>query len=291
MSSNDKTPAAPAVAPEGCTPADAKMLLEANHGLAAENDRLRRRLRPFAQIASSPLSWAMVEYCIDGDPERQTLQAPQMQRAFNRAADSLRENVPSHEPAGREFRRLMSGTRLSTPLSPPRRSKRHEHRKHRRTCAIDRAHLREGSQQAPRGGSFGARVVVDEGDRRILAEAGAGRARARRDRSRLPRSNPTSQFRRRKVAPQMAGDRSDSMGRIASGRQVRAPAAQGLGEASGDVCRRLVVVSHQLSNIRMARHAREVEHRQFLCEARDGFVPCVVECQFDDTCFVARFPE
>lgn len=85
--------AAPAVAPEGCTPADAQMLRAANHGLAAENDYLRRRLRPFAQIASSPLSWAMVEYCVDGDPEKQTLQAPQMQRAFNRAADALREHA------------------------------------------------------------------------------------------------------------------------------------------------------------------------------------------------------
>lgn len=85
--------AAPAVAPEGCTPADALMLRAANHGLAAENDYLRRRLRPFAQIASSPLSWAMVEYCVDGDPEKQTLQAPQMQRAFNRAADALREHA------------------------------------------------------------------------------------------------------------------------------------------------------------------------------------------------------
>lgn len=87
------SPAAPAVAPEGCTPADAQMLRAANHGLAAENDYLRRRLRPFAQIASSPLSWAMVEYCVDGDPEKQTLQAPQMQRAFNRAADALREHA------------------------------------------------------------------------------------------------------------------------------------------------------------------------------------------------------
>lgn len=84
---------APAVAPEGCTPADAQMLRAANHQLAAENDYLRRRLRPFAQIASSPLSWAMVEYCIDGDPEKQTLQAPQMQRAFNRTADALRKDA------------------------------------------------------------------------------------------------------------------------------------------------------------------------------------------------------
>lgn len=90
-------PAAPAVAPEGCTPADAQMLRAANHQLAAENDYLRRRLRPFAQLASSPLSWAIVEYCIDGDPEKQTLQAPQMQRAFNRAADALHEDVAGQE--------------------------------------------------------------------------------------------------------------------------------------------------------------------------------------------------
>jgi len=81
---------------EGCTPADARMLRAANHALAAENDALRRALRPFVSIVSTDrLSWAMVEYCVDGDPEKQTFQRPQMQRAFNRAADLLRENVPS----------------------------------------------------------------------------------------------------------------------------------------------------------------------------------------------------
>jgi hypothetical protein len=75
------------------------MLRAANHSLAAENDMLRRWLRPFAQIASPKLSWAMVEYCIEGDPEKQALQAPQMQRAFNRAADALREDVPAGESA------------------------------------------------------------------------------------------------------------------------------------------------------------------------------------------------
>ena len=81
---------------EGCTPADARMLRAANHALAAESDALRRALRPFANIVSTDrLSWAMVEYCVDGDPEKQTFQRPQMQRAFNRAADLLRENVPS----------------------------------------------------------------------------------------------------------------------------------------------------------------------------------------------------
>jgi hypothetical protein len=93
---------APAEPPEGCTLADAAMLRVANHQLAAENDYLRHRLRPFAQLASSPLSWAMVEYCIDGDPEKQTLQAPQMQRAFNRAADALREDAAPAEPKGEQ---------------------------------------------------------------------------------------------------------------------------------------------------------------------------------------------
>lgn len=84
--------------PEGCTPADARMLREANHALAAENDALRRTLRPFARVVSTDkLSWAMVEYCVEGDPEKQTFQAPQMQRAFNRAADILR--AESSQPA------------------------------------------------------------------------------------------------------------------------------------------------------------------------------------------------
>jgi hypothetical protein len=111
-------PAAPAVAPEGCTPADAQMLRAANHQLAAENDYLRRRLRPFAQIASSPLSWAMVEYCVEGDPEKQALQAPQMQRAFNRAADALRENAPSHEPADCEALDLPDWIKNAKPPAP-----------------------------------------------------------------------------------------------------------------------------------------------------------------------------
>jgi hypothetical protein len=83
---------------EGCTPEDAKMLRAANHSLADENARLRRRLRPFAALANPRLSWAMVEYCIDGDPEKQTLQTPQMQRAFNRAAEALADELPSHVP-------------------------------------------------------------------------------------------------------------------------------------------------------------------------------------------------
>ncbi|WP_446333610.1 hypothetical protein ACRHQP_00710 [Burkholderia pseudomallei] len=86
------------VIPEGCTPADARMLREANHALAAENDALRCALRPFARVVSTDkLSWAMVEYCVRGDPEKQTFQAPQMQRAFNRAADILR--AESSQPA------------------------------------------------------------------------------------------------------------------------------------------------------------------------------------------------
>ncbi|KGV80216.1 putative gp43 [Burkholderia pseudomallei MSHR4375] len=86
------------VIPEGCTPTDARMLREANHALAAENDALRCALRPFARVVSTDkLSWAMVEYCVRGDPEKQTFQAPQMQRAFNRAADILR--AESSQPA------------------------------------------------------------------------------------------------------------------------------------------------------------------------------------------------
>ncbi|EDO95617.1 gp43 [Burkholderia pseudomallei Pasteur 52237] len=74
------------------------MLREANHALAAENDALRCALRPFARVVSTDkLSWAMVEYCVRGDPEKQTFQAPQMQRAFNRAADILR--AESSQPA------------------------------------------------------------------------------------------------------------------------------------------------------------------------------------------------
>lgn len=89
--------------PEGCTPADAEMLRKANHALAAENDRLRHCLRPFAQLANSRLSWAMVEYCVKDDPEKQTLQAPQMQRAFNRAAEALSDDAsPSRECGERQ---------------------------------------------------------------------------------------------------------------------------------------------------------------------------------------------
>jgi hypothetical protein len=103
---------------EGCTPADAKMLREANHGLAAENDRLRRRLRPFAMLATPRLSWAMVEYCIDGDPEKQTLQAPQMQRAFNRAAESLADELPSPAPVDCEALDLPDWVKNAKPPAP-----------------------------------------------------------------------------------------------------------------------------------------------------------------------------
>ncbi|MDN7419555.1 hypothetical protein [Burkholderia dolosa] len=88
----DLLDASPKEIPEGCTPADAQMLREANHALAVENDALRRALRPFARVVSTDkLSSAMVEYCVEGDPEKQTFQQPQMQRAFNRAADILRD--------------------------------------------------------------------------------------------------------------------------------------------------------------------------------------------------------
>ncbi|USS44662.1 hypothetical protein NFI99_23840 [Burkholderia glumae] len=80
--------------PEGCTPADAKMLRAANHELAAENDRLRHALGPFARLVSTDrLSWAMVEYQIKDDPEKQTFRHPHMQRAFNRVADLLSEDL------------------------------------------------------------------------------------------------------------------------------------------------------------------------------------------------------
>lgn len=92
--------ASPNDIPEGCTPADAQMLREANHALAAENDSLRCALRPFARIVSvDKLSWAMVEYCVEGDPEKQTFQAPQMQRAFNRAAAILRDESAQPAPS------------------------------------------------------------------------------------------------------------------------------------------------------------------------------------------------
>lgn len=55
--------------------------------------RLRRALRPFADLATPPLSWAMVEHCVKDDPEKQTLQRPQMQRAFNRAAQVYAETA------------------------------------------------------------------------------------------------------------------------------------------------------------------------------------------------------
>jgi hypothetical protein len=68
---------------------DARLLRAANHNLAAEIDHLHKALRPFGEFESSgKLSWACVEYCVEGDPEKQTLQAPQMQRAFNRAAEA-----------------------------------------------------------------------------------------------------------------------------------------------------------------------------------------------------------
>lgn len=86
--------------PEGCTVADAKMLREANHALAIENELLRKRLRPFAHlVGTGELSWAMVEYCVKGDPEKQTFNAPQMQRAFNRAAEAYRNAAPPAQTA------------------------------------------------------------------------------------------------------------------------------------------------------------------------------------------------
>ncbi|WP_321904440.1 hypothetical protein [Paraburkholderia tropica] len=61
---------------------------------AATIERLRRALRPFADLVSTDtLSWANVEYCVQGDPEKQTFNRPQMQRAFNRAAAEYRDTV------------------------------------------------------------------------------------------------------------------------------------------------------------------------------------------------------
>lgn len=81
--------------PEGCTVADARVLRAANHALTAENELLRKRLRPFAHLVGiGELSWAMVEYCVKDDPEKQTFQAPQMQRALNRAAEAYRNAAP-----------------------------------------------------------------------------------------------------------------------------------------------------------------------------------------------------
>jgi hypothetical protein len=50
--------------PEGCTPADARMLRVANHGLAAENDKLREALAFYAEgnhfIQHDPDAWDTV---------------------------------------------------------------------------------------------------------------------------------------------------------------------------------------------------------------------------------------
>jgi hypothetical protein len=86
--------------PEGCTPADAQVLRAANHALANENDKLRHALAPFARLVSThTLSWAMVEYCVKGDPEKQTFRHPQMQRAFNRAAAAYSNTAPPVQTA------------------------------------------------------------------------------------------------------------------------------------------------------------------------------------------------
>jgi hypothetical protein len=93
-------PRVAATVPEGCTPADAKMLRAANHSLSAENGKLRQALAPFARVVSTDkLSWAMVEYCVQDDPEKQTFQRPQMQREFNRAASIYNGVVNAASPA------------------------------------------------------------------------------------------------------------------------------------------------------------------------------------------------
>ena len=80
-----------AVANAGVTPTDggknAESRVEAWDRLERENAALRAALAPFARLADKPLGFAAVEYTVRGDPERQTFNAPQMQRAFNRAAE------------------------------------------------------------------------------------------------------------------------------------------------------------------------------------------------------------
>ena len=62
-------------------------------GCEAETEilKLRRALRPFAELASGELSWASVTYMLKDDPERQTFERPQAQRWFNRAAGILKD--------------------------------------------------------------------------------------------------------------------------------------------------------------------------------------------------------
>jgi len=55
--------------------------------------KLRDALAPFANLASTNMSWALVEYAVKDDPERQTFQRPQMQGAFNRAAKVYAETT------------------------------------------------------------------------------------------------------------------------------------------------------------------------------------------------------
>lgn len=62
---------------------------------AAEIDKLRRALRPFAELAHSKMSFAMVRYTIEGDPELQAFERPQVQRWFNRAAELMGLNASS----------------------------------------------------------------------------------------------------------------------------------------------------------------------------------------------------
>lgn len=51
-----------------------------------EIERLRKALQPFADLAADRMSFASVTYMVDGDPEQQKFERPQVQRWFNRAA-------------------------------------------------------------------------------------------------------------------------------------------------------------------------------------------------------------
>lgn len=75
---------------------------------AAEIDKLRRALRPFADLAHDKMSFAMVTYMVDGDPERQTFERPQAQRWFNRAAELMRPNDRVEGPGAASSRTVPS---------------------------------------------------------------------------------------------------------------------------------------------------------------------------------------
>lgn len=67
LASRQEAPPASAV-PEGCTPADARMLRSANHGLAAENDRLREALQFYADGNHFTMHDANAWDTVSGEP-------------------------------------------------------------------------------------------------------------------------------------------------------------------------------------------------------------------------------